>query len=1161
MKTTDETAVALFDALAQDTPGPTAAAPAASVTGALFSMPRTTQWFLEQIQLVNWGGFDGPETVELDRKSTLLSGTSGSGKSTLLDAYTAVMMPSDVSFNGASNEATGRARGFDQRSVVSYIRGQLDVTTDADGNQHAEVLRGSKSAAWGGAAVVFANDNGGRFTAARLWYVPPTARLGSEAQMRMLTLEGPLTLRDAEPLAANAFPPHKLKALFPGLRSHDTYSQFAGRLHSQLGIGANGDGDKALKLLARVQGTIQFRTVDALYKECVLEKPETYEHADRALEHFGHLADTYRKLSDEARKESILRRIPEHWETLTGARETIATLDDLGTGGGGTSPLTIWETNREADLVAAAEVEARQHLSSAKQAEQAAKQALTAAGVRVDEARAEYNERGGGDVSMLNVAISHADLDVATRSGALDNLTQQVGSLVEDGVDLTDRAVFDRLRTQGQQAAADVTAERRRLSTEVTEILVELRTKGADLTSARQNLARLETSGSRIGEHLERLRDAACQRAGIDISEAPFLAELVQPATSEARWTTAIEKVLGPAGSRMLVPDEKLDAFQRAVNDLKVRGELRFDGAASNLPEPPPAAANTTAGKLDFAPGPYRGWVMRKVAEPSNNAICVEDPANLGRGGYRVTLTGQTRYGRSGSLGSRSTARQLGFSNDDLRADAKQQIALLERDIRDLERRKSDLDQQLDTLTERHSAHRVLAAAVFDSIDVREARARLADKQADLQRILDGNNVLKQLEQKVKDLEAARDDAVHIHGRARDKVADLDKQWNAFASRRDTLTDRQDYNERRFPDLLTDTTASYLEDQFEALCAGGDPDDLAAFPGRMSALRRTLEDAKSKAVATETKATTDLEGTFEQFLSLFPSNSLTPKLAAYPDFAQILADINARGLHERRADWRQALMSWSGKHLFQLHQAMDSAVEAIEDRLVPINTILWGLPFGPTDRRLQMRMRKVRRDEVTAFRRKLKELSSTATIELEDHQMEARFKDLENFMAKLRSPKDPEFDPKLARRDDLLDVRRHVEVLAERQALDHTVEATYASIASKSGGETQELIAFIVGSALRFRLGDEEREQPRFAPVILDEAFIKSDAQFASRAVQAWSGLGFQLIIGAPMDKFGALEPHMNRFLLVTKNQTTKHSRVRTISDAERTMVRAGARG
>ena len=112
---------------------------------------------------------------------------------------------------------------------------------------------------------------------------------------------------------------------------------------------------------------------------------------------------------------------------------------------------------------------------------------------------------------------------------------------------------------------------------------------------------------------------------------------------------------------------------------------------------------------------------------------------------------------------------------------------------------------------------------------------------------------------------------------------------------------------------------------------------------------------------------------------------------------------------------------------------------------------------------------------------------------------------------------------------DLIDVRNHVRVSAERvDAVTKEHVALYDHIGEKSGGESQELIAFIVGAALRYQLGDAGSERPRYAPVFLDEALIKADAHFTARAIGAWRGLGFQLVIGAPNDKYSAIEPHVD---------------------------------
>lgn len=128
-------------------------------------------------------------------------------------------------------------------------------------------------------------------------------------------------------------------------------------------------------------------------------------------------------------------------------------------------------------------------------------------------------------------------------------------------------------------------------------------------------------------------------------------------------------------------------------------------------------------------------------------------------------------------------------------------------------------------------------------------------------------------------------------------------------------------------------------------------------------------------------------------------------------------------------------------------------------------------------------------------------------------------------------------------------MRRHVEIDAERRDIKGRQLSVYTSIGGKSGGESQELVAFIVGAALRYQLGDASLPRPRYAPVFLDEGFVKSDSEFTGRAVRAWQILGFQLIIGAPLDKVTGLEPYMDELYQVTKN-ARNHSHVKKIHPA-----------
>lgn len=1134
----------------------------ASATGALFSLEGategTTQWRAEQMQLVHWGGFTGFTPITFDPDTTLLSGQSGTGKSTLLDAYTALMMPSDVPFNGASNDSVGRARGTEQRSLVSYLRGQTDIIADGEGDERAQVLRGETGPTWGGVAMVFVNDHGDAFTAARLYYLPASARLGGDVTQRMLTFDGRLNLRDFEAFFTDAFPPQKLKAAFPGLTTHDTYQGFAARLYTRLGIGANGDGDKALHLLARVQAGHQIRTVDALYKEMVLETPATYAAADRALAHFDALADTYHHMEAERRKLSILAPITATWQRHQGALDAAASIDAFGATHDGPSPLTLWSLRREADMVAAAEMATQvRHAAAVRTAEGAASahHALKAHHAALTEA---HLAAGGADMQAMTATIAAARADEVVRQRALDGLAAKV-TAVAQASDLADQDGFDALLTRGQVFLAGHAAAAATRDGQLEQLNEEQWALQSRKMEASNNLNDLEGKQSRITPDMTRVRREVCAATGMTEQQLPYLAELIDVADHERPWRVAIETCLGGDAHKILVPEDRFEEFSRAIDPLHLNRKVQFIAAALDSAPAPAPAPGTVASKLMFQASPFHGWVTHYVGGPTRNALCVAAAADLNGPGLRVTAAGQQRRGRSGSHGRNNSRNILGFSNADLVGEARETLATLTGELAALGTQKDTLARAGALARAQHEAFLVLSGASFAQIDVGTPQTAIRRATAAIEAIVANNDQLIELQNQLTataaDVAAANIDQV-LTAKA---VDDLDKAWSSLVERKDGLSDQVARLERSQAAELTEAQNAALERHFHAACAGDDPEDLDRFATHQAHLRKQLVALHTSAnndVATTTKELTRI---FEQFLEQFHDPNLGTGLASYPDFAQILDDIQTVGLHARLAEWRERVMAWSGQDLVPLAHTMQTALDDIAERMDPINDILLKLPFGAMENRLRMHPRRLTRDQVATFRRDLTRLSSDATKPVDEARMTARFLELEAFMGKLRAPKDPRYNAKVSVRDEVLDVRRHVEIRAQRIDGAGQVLSNYTSLGSKSGGETQELIAFIVGAALRFRLGDEDRARPRFAPVFLDEGFIKADADFASRAVKAWTGLGFQLIVGAPTDKVAALEPHMAAFLIVTKDLTTMASQVRHITDAERAVVRRGA--
>jgi len=366
--------------------------------------------------------------------------------------------------------------------------------------------------------------------------------------------------------------------------------------------------------------------------------------------------------------------------------------------------------------------------------------------------------------------------------------------------------------------------------------------------------------------------------------------------------------------------------------------------------------------------------------------------------------------------------------------------------------------------------------------------------------------------------------------RLREEIGSAKAEQQRLAARWAEVTDEVDAAHVRLEDaedaglVLTNDEAAYLDALFVAPADGAaSPSQrLARFDAALeSASKRLLEDQR---VAQETwgEQRESLRRTLAAFIDRWPS----PNLLADPDeslgdFERMLADLEASGLHELEAEWRDSLLRLSGNDLTNLDASLTRALREIRDRIAPINDIMRDLPFYDDDHRLQIVPRESQSEVRRRFRRELRDVRAAIDAAAGDEEREAVYGRMARLIGRIR-PTAPDFA-------DLIDVRNHVRVSAERfRASTGEHVALYDHIGEKSGGESQELIAFIVGAALRYQLGDAGAERPRYAPVFLDEALIKADAHFTKRAIGAWRGLGFQLVIGAPNDKYSAIEPHVD---------------------------------
>ncbi|WP_433270854.1 SbcC/MukB-like Walker B domain-containing protein [Actinosynnema sp. CS-041913] len=592
----------------------------------------------------------------------------------------------------------------------------------------------------------------------------------------------------------------------------------------------------------------------------------------------------------------------------------------------------------------------------------------------------------------------------------------------------------------------------------------------------------------------------------------------------------------------LLIDASELDRVSRTIDPLQLPRRVNYEGVSAGAFTPRQLNPVYVSGKLAYKDTRFTAWVQERLTAAGTDAMCVDSADHLGGSQLRVTVNGQTRQGRSGAHGELKAPYVIGFSKEERLTEIADRIRELDQILGQIDKKLERHRQAMAALLGDKSAHEHMLAVEWRDIDPDGIRAEIKLLDARRETILKSDDSLRELRERLDSLEADIKKTGGAVYAAEDLLERLVDEQKKIVRRKDHVVDEIQRIEQAQTVTLADHQKTYLDSEFADVAT---PGDLRDFGPGVDRLKGRLAGNSKNALGKAEGLKRELEAAFQRYRDKWHDPNLSESVENYPSFRQILDSIISTGLHERRQEWAKRLTDWSGQDLVPLAGAFSHAIDDIRNRLAPVNAILASLPFGAHRHRLKIDLRELNRDDIVKFKRELKILSRANTDDFSDTQIQNWFTRLQKFMAIIRKDN----TAKNTNRDYFLDVRKHIVITAVSYDSQGRERSTYAALGGKSGGETQELVAFIVGAALRFQLGDEVHERPRFAPVFLDEGFVKADSEFAGRAIDAWKGLGFQLIIGAPYGQFTALEPHADSVLYMAKNSKS-HSSVKLLSPA-----------
>ncbi len=1098
--------------------------------------PKLGQFRMRQLSVWNWGTFSKLHKVTIPEDGTLLLGPSGAGKSTLLDAISAMIVPPVLlRLNAAADEST---RGDRDRSLMSYVRGAWSSKGDSVSSELAkQYLRPDST--WSAIALEYGNGLGRQLTLVRLFWVT-AAGTSANLNRHFMVVDGPFDL--ALGLEGFTGDRRKLKLALdrPEIRHHDdNFAAYADHWCRVMGI----TDDSALELLHRTQSTKNLSDLNNFLREFMLAEPQTFAIAEQLVNEFVDLNQAHQAVV--AAREQI--------ETLAPARDTYQAREGtLASQQAAQSMLgqvpAFKETLRvgllEAELVKLATARVRAEGESAT-----ATTELHGLGETIEGLERRRSSLGGDDIGAIEGKVreleGERDRALKARERAQQACQKTGWTLATDPAGFAEQvAAAARLVRESQAEAVHLSERDRALAVKKHEVSQEFATVRAEVKA-------LEASPSNIPAHMQDLRERLCAALGLQVSNVPFVGELLEVRAEEAAWAGAAERLLHSFALSMLISKDDQRRVARWVDETHLRGKLVYYAVDASMPSPAKdPGPQSILHKISRRQHPYAGWIHRELVERFDYT-CVTNAADLAKGDYRITQKGQIRRGRN------QTEKDDRHEVNDRRHwvlgfDSRAKLELFKQRAQDLGSRLAEIDRDLAEL-ERHRQQdglksqgaAALEAMSWRDIDAASVAKRIEDQLQTLDALRRDNPDLADLEGR---LAAARERREDLQRR----LADLRSELRQIEAKSGTAED-QLAKAKVEAGALTASQRAALEARMGD-AAGLSLDNVAE---RVHEVERGLHGELLALSELATRQENAITTALAEFARRWPAEAadLPVSLDAAPEFFAVLQRLEQDGLPGHESRFLELLRTQTGQRLAELSRHLNEARREIARRLDDVNSALETVPYNP-DSYLQIRTVDLRLPEPTEFRQRLSEaFASQQRGGDAAAEAEARFQILRRLVLDLRAD-----TPELKRwRDTVLDVRKHVEFLAEERdrRTDREIE-TYSGGGGRSGGQRQKLTATCLAAALRYKLGGADGGPPTYAAVVLDEAFAKTDSEFTATCMRIFTELGFQMIVATPLKSVMTLEEFVGGATYVTIADRKRSSVLKIEYDAESARLKLG---
>lgn len=1084
------------------------------------------QWRLARIDVANWGTFNGYHSLPVDRKGLLITGASGSGKSSLLDAATMVLTPPrNRHLNAAARN--GSSKGED-RTPVSYIRGAWRHETDDAGEIASSYLR-KNAATWSGIMLRYENGLDAAHAKGKLaqsseplnLLVLYNLKAGSNSNdgitQLFATMRGNRMLDEFEQYAINGIDSNGLrKSLGSSGQVYREHSAFVASFCRQLGIA----GPKTLELLHKTQAAKNFGSLDELFRNFMLDEPQTFAQANEAVEQFTALSQAHAGVVDQ-------RRQMEHLEPLVALDEQNASalrdieylrkLDECLPGYLESLALGILRAERESrqaevDQCAEALRQAQTEQRFARQAfEQAQKTLADAGGDALDLAESQMLEyqrqldQVGENRRRLLLDLACAGIKNLPRTyPEWQKLGREIAAKADEATARQEHDQDDRYRSYGR--------------------VPQLK---AQIAAAEEELRHLRSRGTNIPKRHHQVRMDIANHVGIPSQELPFVGELISVEGAYAPWRGAIERLLENRAKTLLVAARHIRVVSRYVETHNLNLRLEFVSVPLDIEVPKrsfdeQSLVRRLAVKQHKSHPEYSNWVNRELRTRFDYA-CVDSPDELEEHRFALTIGGQikreSRYVKDDRFALDDRKRWvLGDDNEDKSEEFTRLLSELQAELAQAASLTEELTAQTRRTQDLQRAKSLIAHDSWESYDI-------AGTEDETKRAVDFYEKLKKGSVETEQAAALRDDA-RIRLDAADKAANEARFGIENVRRRlETLAKEMEEHAKlvgKHP-AADEGQATRLLELFEEAhnsfnCS------IEELYRASAVVSKRIERLRSESVSTEHVSRTHIERIMHEYRQLWKlqaadlSESFTDKEA----YLGIYRQIKASGLPDYEQRFLHVLHDFSQDQITVIASTIRGAYREVKEKLIPVNRSLELSPYSPGTH-LQIKAKNPKSAQVSEFLDELQDIVQGTWDDEDMASAEDRFRQTNAIIKRLKSSESAD----VSWRKACLDTRRQVSFIANEVDAEGNVVNVHSSDTGLSGGQKQKLVIFCLAAALRYQLADQDRPIPRYGTVVLDEAFDKADPAFARIAMDIFGVFGFHMILATPYKLISVLQPYI----------------------------------